>query len=211
MNSEKLKYTGWLYLIGILGLIFGAEMCIIAVLFSSMMVDVRPIILGVFLLPSAILFLLIKREMTYLMYTGMFAILSVVRTVYPVGIAGYPDWMVFPYWLCLGYLIYKYFDSRKIFAEERTYEKRYEEPYKREREVRTEPVPYYYRVLGVSKNATSEEIKDAYRGLAKIYHPDMGTDPDTEKKFIEIQKAYKVLSDPVKRAQYDRFENSYSE
>ena len=119
--------------------------------------------------------------------------------------------MAFPYWLCLGYLIYKYFDFRKIFAEERTYEKRYEEPYKREREVRTEPVPYYYRVLGVSKNATSEEIKDAYRRLAKIYHPDMGTDPDTEKKFIEIQKAYKVLSDPVKRAQYDRFENSYSE
>ncbi|RJS77535.1 hypothetical protein CW713_10190 [Methanophagales archaeon] len=122
----------------------------------------------------------------------------------------------FGYWLCLGYLIYKYFDFRKIFAEktafeERTYEKRYEEPYKREKEVETEPAPDYYRVLGVSRNATQEEIKNAYRRLAKICHPDMGTDPDTEKKFMEILKAYKVLSDPVMRAQYDRFENSYRE
>ncbi|NQE06181.1 Chaperone protein DnaJ [ANME-1 cluster archaeon GoMg1] len=216
MNSEKLKYTGWLYLIGILGLIFGAEMCILAVLFSSMIVDVRPIILGAFLLPSAILFLLVKREMTYLMFTGMFAILCVFRTFYPVGISGYPDWMAFPYWLCLGYLIYKYFDFRKIFAEktafeERTYEKRYEKPYKREKEAKTEAVPYYYRVLGVSKDATPEEIKSVYRRLAKIYHPDRGADPDTEKKFKEIQKAYAVLSDSDKRAQYDRFEDSYSE
>ena len=90
-------------------------------------------------------------------------------------------------------------------------EKRYEEPYKREKEVETEPAPYYYRVLGVSRNATQEEIKSAYRRLTKIYHPDVGTDPDTEKKFKEIQKAYQVLSDPDKRAQYDRFEDSYSE
>jgi len=90
-------------------------------------------------------------------------------------------------------------------------EKRYEDSYKREKEVKTEYIPYYYRVLGVSKTATPEEIKSAYRRLAKIYHPDRGADPDTEKKFKEIQKAYEVLSDPAKRAQYDRFEDSYNE
>jgi len=216
MWKYLMKYTMWHYLIGILGLILGAELCILAVLFSSIVVDVRPAIFGAFLLPSAILFLLVKREMTYLIYTGMFAILCVLRTFYPVGIAGYPDWMAFPYWLCLAYLIYKYFDFRKIFGEkkayeERTYEWRSEEPYKREKEVKTEPVPYYYRVLGVSKNATSDEIKDAYRKLAKIYHPDVSIDPATEKKFKEINKAYEVLSDPVKRAHYDRFEDDYND
>ena len=217
MNVEKLKYTLWLYLIGIFGLIIGAQICIFAVLFPSI-VGMRLTILGAFLLLSAILFLFVKREITYLIYTGMFAILSVLQIFYsmPHG----PIWIDFFGWfiylLCLGYLIYKYFDFRKIFAEktdfeERTYEKRYEEPYKREKEAKTEAVPYYYRVLGVSKNATPEEIKSAYRRLAKIYHPDRGADPDTEKKFKEIQKAYAVLSDSDKRAQYDRFEDSYSE
>ena len=75
--------------------------------------------------------------------------------------------------------------------------------------VQTEP--YYYRVLGVSRNATREEIKDAYYRLAKIYHPDVSADPDAEKKSKEIHKAYEVLSDPDKRAQYDRFEDSENE
>jgi len=83
---------------------------------------------------------------------------------------------------------------------------------KTEKKIKTEPVPYYYRVLGVSKNATPEEIKSAYRRLAKIYHPDRGADPDTEKKFKEIQKAYGVLSEiRLSWAQYDRFEDSYNE
>ena len=217
MNNEKLKYTGWLYLVGILGLILGAEICILSVLLFPF-ID-RLTILGAFLLPSAILFLFVKREITYLMYTGMFAILSVVRTVYlilyrSILYIGSIYSLIFElgcYWLCLGYLIYKYFDFRKIFAEEKAYEKQYEEPYKREKEVKTESVPYYYRVLGVSKNASLDEIKSAYRRLAKIYHPDRSADPDTEEKFREIQKAYEVLSDPAKRAQYDRFEDSYNE
>lgn len=61
----------------------------------------------------------------------------------------------------------------------------------------------YYSILGVSKNATDEEIKKAYRKLAHQYHPDK-TGGD-EKKFKEINEAYQVLSNKEKRAQYDRF------
>jgi molecular chaperone DnaJ len=61
----------------------------------------------------------------------------------------------------------------------------------------------YYKILGVDKNATQEEIKKAYRRLAHKYHPDKkGGD---EKKFKEINEAYQVLSDKQKRAQYDKF------
>ena len=64
----------------------------------------------------------------------------------------------------------------------------------------------YYEVLGVSKTATDEEIKKAYRKLAKKYHPDMNPgDKDAEKKFKEASEAYAVLSDKEKRSQYDQF------
>lgn len=63
----------------------------------------------------------------------------------------------------------------------------------------------YYEVLGVSKDASQEEIKKAYRVLAKKYHPDVSTDPNATEKFAEIQGAYDCLSDPDKRANYDRF------
>lgn len=59
----------------------------------------------------------------------------------------------------------------------------------------------YYSILGVDHNATSEEIKKAYRGLAMRYHPDRTGGDDT--KFKEIQSAYDVLSDPAKKAQHD--------
>lgn len=62
----------------------------------------------------------------------------------------------------------------------------------------------YYEVLGVSKDATQEEIKKAYRRLARKYHPDANPDdPQAEEKFKEISSAYEVLSDPEKRKQYD--------
>jgi len=65
----------------------------------------------------------------------------------------------------------------------------------------------YYEVLGVSRDATQEEIKKVYRRLARQYHPDANPDNKEEaaEKFREITEAYAVLSDPEKRAQYDRF------
>ena len=63
----------------------------------------------------------------------------------------------------------------------------------------------YYEVLGVGRQATQEEIKKAFRRLARQYHPDVNKNPDAEARFKEINEAYEVLSDPEKRAVYDRF------
>jgi molecular chaperone DnaJ len=61
----------------------------------------------------------------------------------------------------------------------------------------------YYEVLGVSRNASKDDIKDAYRKLAMQYHPDRNKAPDAEEKFKDISEAYAVLSDDEKRQQYD--------
>ena len=64
----------------------------------------------------------------------------------------------------------------------------------------------YYKILGISKSATAEEIKKSYRKLAMKYHPDRNKgDKDAEAKFKDVSEAYAVLSDSEKRKQYDMF------
>jgi molecular chaperone DnaJ len=65
--------------------------------------------------------------------------------------------------------------------------------------------PDYYESLGVGRSASSDELKNAYRQLAKQYHPDVNQEPGAEERFKEINEAYAVLSDQQRRAAYDRF------
>src|SRR5437764_12415454 len=70
----------------------------------------------------------------------------------------------------------------------------------------------YYKILGVSKNANEKEIRQAYRKLARKYHPDVNPDDKVaEEKFKEINEANEVLSDPEKRKKYDEMSNYYQQ
>ena len=63
----------------------------------------------------------------------------------------------------------------------------------------------YYKILGVERAATAEQVKTAYRRLARKYHPDVSKEKNAEERFKEVQEAYEVLKDPDKRAAYDRY------
>jgi len=63
----------------------------------------------------------------------------------------------------------------------------------------------YYEILGVPKNASNEDLKAAFRRLARQHHPDVNKEPDAEERFKELNEAYAILSDADKRAAYDRF------
>jgi curved DNA-binding protein len=62
----------------------------------------------------------------------------------------------------------------------------------------------YYKILGVARTATADDIKKSYRRLARKFHPDVSKEKDAEQKFKEVQEAYEVLKDPEKRAAYDQ-------
>ena len=62
----------------------------------------------------------------------------------------------------------------------------------------------YYAILGLQKTASADEIKAAYRKLARKYHPDVSKEKDAEAKFKEVSEAYQTLKDPEKRAAYDQ-------
>src|SRR5260221_8634265 len=63
----------------------------------------------------------------------------------------------------------------------------------------------FYEILGVPRTATQDEIQQAYRKLARTYHPDVNSDPGAEDRFKDIAEAYAVLSDPQTRRRYDAF------
>ena len=71
-------------------------------------------------------------------------------------------------------------------------------------------MPNHYQTLGLSHEASADDIKSAYRSLAKKYHPDVSHLPDAEDRFIDITEAYEILSDPVKRRRYDLTRHSPS-
>src|SRR5271154_3291356 len=67
----------------------------------------------------------------------------------------------------------------------------------------------YYDTLGVMRGASAEEVKRAYRKLARKYHPDVSKEKNAEAKFKDLQEAYEVLKDPEKRAAYDQLGRNY--
>ena len=67
----------------------------------------------------------------------------------------------------------------------------------------------YYKVMGVARDATDAQIKQAYRKLARKYHPDVSKEKDAEARFKEVGEAYEVLKSPEKRAAYDQLGKDY--
>ena len=67
----------------------------------------------------------------------------------------------------------------------------------------------YYKILGVTRTATADEVKKSYRRLARKFHPDVSKEKDAEAHFKEVQEAYEVLKDPEKRAAYDQLGSNW--
>ena len=69
----------------------------------------------------------------------------------------------------------------------------------------------YYKILGVARDATQDQIKQAYRKVARKFHPDISKESNAEAKFKDVGEAYEVLKDPGKRAAYDKFGANWRE
>ncbi|MGB5281806.1 MAG: DnaJ domain-containing protein, partial [Arenicellales bacterium] len=69
----------------------------------------------------------------------------------------------------------------------------------------------YYEIMGIKRDATQDEIKRAYRKLARKYHPDVSKESDAEARFKEVGEAYEVLKDPEKRAAYDQLGSNWQQ
>src|SRR4051812_22087004 len=69
----------------------------------------------------------------------------------------------------------------------------------------------YYNILGIPREASADEIKRAYRKLARKYHPDVSKESNAEERFKDVQEAYEALKDPQKRAAYDQLGNQWKE
>ncbi|HEX2494430.1 MAG TPA: DnaJ domain-containing protein, partial [Steroidobacter sp.] len=67
----------------------------------------------------------------------------------------------------------------------------------------------YYKIMGLARDASQDEIKRVYRKLARKYHPDVSKEPNAEERFKEVQEAYEVLKDPEKRAAYDQLGSNW--
>ena len=67
----------------------------------------------------------------------------------------------------------------------------------------------YYQIMGVARDASQDEIKRAYRRLARKFHPDVSKEANAEDKFKELQEAYEVLKDPQRRAAYDQLGSNW--
>src|ERR1700692_2432458 len=67
----------------------------------------------------------------------------------------------------------------------------------------------YYEILGVARSAVADEVKRAYRKMARKFHPDVSKEKNAENRFKEVQEAYEVLRDPEKRAAYDQLGRDY--
>src|SRR5688572_29438201 len=67
----------------------------------------------------------------------------------------------------------------------------------------------YYKILGIARDASQDEIKRVYRRLARKYHPDVSKEANAEDRFKEVQEAYEVLKDPEKRAAYDQLGSNW--
>src|SRR6516225_1897013 len=67
----------------------------------------------------------------------------------------------------------------------------------------------YYEILGIPRDASQDDVRRAYRKLARRYHPDLNQESDAEDRFKEVSEAYEVLSDPEKRERYDRLGASW--